>query len=405
MSSDGAAGSGESDLKERLRRSGIVAAFAVTQLFGWASTYSTHAILARPIADDLSITLTEAVTGSSAFLISMALASQLAGRLYRTIGAARLMAAGSLFMVFALSMVAVSNSLVTYFAAWLLVGFGGAAILTTSAHTVLVTVLGRSARSWIAGLMLISGLSSSLGYPMTAALESWIGWRDTYLFYALLHGVLCLPLHLLVCRLVGRERQPDSGDAAAADSTSRRDRILFLNLAIAISMLGVVTWGFTIVVVELFVSLRIPQEEAVALAASIGLFQIAARLMEFLFAGGRSPIRTGLEAAVLMAVGFLVLAVADGWIAGAVFVVFYGLSSGVLNVVRSTLPLELFDPSAYGMMMSRLSLPMLLSFAAAPILFGGILERFGPDPALALACVLAVLAFVFLWNLKRLAHR
>ena len=108
---------------------------------------------------------------------------------------------------------------------------------------------------------------------------------------------------------------------------------------------------------------------------------------------------------VFILFGFLVLAVADGWIAGAVFVVFYGLSSGVLNVVRSTLPLELFDPSAYGMMMSRLSLPMLLSFAAAPILFGGILERFGPDPALALACVLAVLAFFFLWNLKRLAHR
>ena len=311
MSSDGAAGSGESDLKERLRRSGIVAVFAVTQLFGWASTYSTHAILARPIADDLSITLTEAVTGSSAFLISMAFASQLAGRLYRTVGAARLMAAGSLFMAFALSMVAVSNSLVTYFAAWLLVGIAGAAILTTSAHTVLVTVLGRSARPWIAGLMLISGLSSSLGYPMSAALESWVGWRDTYLLYALLHGVLCLPLHLLVCRLVGREKRPDSGDAAAVESTSRRDRILFLNLAIAISLLGVVTWGFTIVVVELFVSLRIPHEEAVALAASIGIFQITARLMEFLFAGGRSPIRTGLEAAVLMALGFLFFSLTD----------------------------------------------------------------------------------------------
>ncbi|UUX49710.1 MFS transporter [Nisaea acidiphila] len=388
------------------RRIVLVSTLSVTQIVGWATTYNAPALLGRPISEAFGGTLTEAMAGASIFLVAMALASLGAPRLYETAGAARLMAAGSLVMAGALALTATSSSMPVYWASWVLIGIAGAAVLTTSAHTVLVAALGKSARSWIAAVMLISGLAASVGYPATAVLEHLFGWRGTFLVFAGLHVFICFPLLLLVCRIAG----PAAGGAAktaeaTAASSARRDRILFVNLAVAVSLIGFVTWGFAIVIVELFRATGIGTAEAVALASSVGIFQVAARALEFTFARNRSSVRTALDASALMSAGFLMLALWDGWAAGAVFVLLYGLSSGVMSVARSTMPLELFDPAAYGRMMARLATPMLLAFAAAPVLFGGLLEHGGPRPAFLLALVLTMMSFVSLWNLRRLASR
>ena len=53
--------------------------------------------------------------------------------------------------------------------------------------------------------------------------------------------------------------------------------------------------------------------------------------------------------------------------AALIFAVFYGLSNGVMTIVRGTVPAEFFGRAAYGSLLGRLAAPSLVARAAAPV--------------------------------------
>lgn len=386
---------------EKISRLALVIALSVTQVIGWATTYSAPAVLGRAIAADLNISLIEALAGSSVFLVAMGLASRLIGPLYARVGAGRLMAVGSVLTALTLAAISQVEDVTLYCGLWVVAGGCGALVLTTSAHTALVDCFGSGARSRIAAVMLVSGLAASVGYPTSAFLLEQIGWRGTFMVFAAAHFGVCLPLHFLVVRICGgsltNRAAVATNETAGQNKRGRKSehQIYFL-LAAAVSMIGFVTWGFAVAIVELFVSIGLPFNDAVALAASIGLFQVGARALETVFARHISAIRMATVAAAVMSAAFLLPVAFEGIVAGATFVALYGLASGVMSVARSTMPLELFDAKDYGAMMSRLALPMNLAFAAAPVLFGWLLERSGAAFVLTVAAALAGAALICL---------
>ena len=62
-------------------------------------------------------------------------------------------------------------------AAWLLLGIGMGAGLYDAAFATLARLYGSEARSAITGITLIAGFASTVGWPLTAALEHSLGWR------------------------------------------------------------------------------------------------------------------------------------------------------------------------------------------------------------------------------------
>ena len=60
---------------------------------------------------------------------------------------------------------------ILYFAGWVILGMGGSATLSTGAYIMLNEVAGRSAKNAIGGLMLVTGLSSSIFWPTTSFLS------------------------------------------------------------------------------------------------------------------------------------------------------------------------------------------------------------------------------------------
>ncbi len=381
-------------------------ALAATQLIGWATTFNAPAILGPAIARDYGIPVWVAFSGASVFLIAMALASLWMGRLYARVGAARIMALGSLGCSASLAVLAVTASAPVYLAVWFLIGVAGAAILSTSAYTLLVEISGSRAKRSISAIMLISGLAASIGFPVTAFLLGAFGWRGTVWIFAALHLLVAAPLHGLLGRLY-----PFRGAAIKTVTKTRAegDRktlnlSVFIWLAVSVSLIGLVTWGFAIVIVELLQARQLTYEQAVFYGAMIGVFQVAARVFEFMFASWVKASRSALFAAGLMSAACLIAVGFSGPVAMAVFVAFYGFASGVMSVARATMPLELFDAAAYGTIMSKLSLPMYIAFAAAPALFGFMLTRTGaPSVALA-AALLSLLAAVCLWRLTLAAR-
>ena len=70
------------------------------------------------------------------------------------------------------------------------------------------------------------------------------------------------------------------------------------------------------------------------------------------------------------------------------FALLFGLGSGLVSVVRGTLPLALFGSRRYGALPGRITAMRLVLTAGAPFTFAPLLERLGPMPALW--CMVAV---------------
>ena len=93
-----------------------------------------------------------------------------------------------------------------------------------------------------------------------------------------------------------------------------------------------------------------------------------------------------------------------GFATYALAVVLYGAGNGIGTVARGTLPLALFGPTRYPVLMGRLALPILVSMALSPLLGAIALQRGGADLALAFLAGVAtanVLLVGILWFASR----
>jgi hypothetical protein len=105
---------------------------------------------------------------------------------------------------------------------------------------------------------------------------------------------------------------------------------------------------------------------------------------------------TGLFSAVLLPLSLLPLLAGGqaGW--ASLFTLAFGVSSGLMTVVRAALPLELAGAAGYGTLTGRLALPGNVMIAAAPPLFAAILAAGGPLAAAGLAGALGLVALAAL---------
>lgn len=398
--------SGEIDKAFPMR---LAATLSVTQVIGWATTFNAPAILGRSMAFDIGMSVPVAFMASTIFLVVVALFSPLLAPAFPRVGAQRILILGSVLVGGALAFASQAASTLTYFLAWGSLGIGGAMVLSTAAHALLSEVLGNDAKRWIAGVMLASGLSASIGFPVTEALHQAFGWRDTLLVFAGVHLLVCLPLHILVVpNSWWRQRADLNRPPATSQSSSMiapftaKQRAVFLYLCAAVSLIGFVTWGLSVSIIELLKSFGLPPIEALLIASLIGVIQVGARALEFFFAAKASAVTTATLATAAMPVAFLILLIGGSMPYSAyVFVLIYGLASGIMSVARATMPLELFDTRSYGFRMAQLALPMNLAFAISVPTFMFVIELGGVTYAAILGASCAVSAFGAMCLLRR----
>ncbi len=118
----------------------------------------------------------------------------------------------------------------------------------------------------------------------------------------------------------------------------------------------------------------------------LGIVQVGARGIDFLGGGRWDGLISGVFAGVLVVTALLLLAAGSGT-AGAVmvFILIYGLGSGILAVVHATLPLAFYDKSAYARAAKGIALPLNLVTAVAPPFLATVLTTFGCEAVLLLA--------------------
>jgi hypothetical protein len=145
------------------------------------------------------------------------------------------------------------------------------------------------------------------------------------------------------------------------------------------------------------------QSVAVGLGSMVGPSQVGARLIETLAGARYHPVWTMVASALLVAIGTLLL-MADLSVV-VLAIVLYGAGNGIGSIARGTVPLALFGPERYPVLMGRLALPLLVAMSVSPFIGGFLFQRGGAESTLALLLTMASLNAVLVAWLTVMALR
>jgi hypothetical protein len=232
-------------------------------------------------------------------------------------------------------------------------------------------------------------------------LEAQIGWRGACLGWAGLHLFLALPLncllpsgHIAVSAPAAAVKTGQDGDRAEA----RKSRWVMVLLALVFAITWFNSTAMAAHLPRLLEAAGATTAVAVAAGALIGPAQVAARLAEFTLMRQLHPLISARLATLTHPLGAGVL-LALGAPGAYAFAFLHGAGNGVLTIAKGTLPLALFGPVGYGLTQGLIGGPGRALQAAAPLLFGLALDRWGVQ-AIWLTSGLALVAFLMLLAIR-----
>ncbi|MBR0645466.1 MFS transporter [Plastoroseomonas hellenica] len=363
----------------------VIAALGTTQTLSWASSYYLPAILARPMAEALGVSTTFVFGAFSAALLLTAFLGPAVGRVIDARGGRDVLVASNLVFAAGLALLGLAQGTETLVAAWMLLGLGMALGLYDSAFATLAGLYGKEARGPITGITLIAGFASTIGWPVTAAIDAGFGWREACFVWAALHLVLGLPVNRL---LVPAAPPPATG--AAADTGDAAPRRALVLLAFVFAVAGFTASAMGAHLPGLLHAAGASPAAAVAAAALVGFAQVGARVIEFSVLRRLHPLLTARIAVLTHPVGAAALLLFGGT-AASVFTLLHGAGNGMLTIARGTLPLALFGAAGYGRRQGLVTAPARVVQAIAPLAFGLLVDAAGPW-ALLLTSALGILA-------------
>ena len=358
-------------------RTRVVATLGTAQTLAWASSYYLPAMLARPMAAELGVSQPTVFAAFSAALVVSAITGPHSGQRIDRWGGRPVLMATSVLFALGLVLMAVAGGPVGLFAAWAVMGLAMGSGLYEAAFASLVRLYGHEARGAITGITLIAGFASTVGWPLTAALEHAWGWRGACWAWAGLHLFLGLPLNAWLPRAEQPVAAPPDSPQAAKETPSTEPP---LTTAVLLAWVFAVTWFVSTAMAAhlpgLLAAMGAAPGTVVAIGALVGPAQVAGRLLEFGFLRKLHPLYSARVAALMHPLGAALLVLMGAPVA-AVFALLHGAGNGILTIAKGTLPLALFGPSGYGHRQGLLMLPARLAQALAPWLFGVLLASFG----------------------------
>jgi predicted MFS family arabinose efflux permease len=374
-----------------VRRAVVVGALGTAQTLAWGSSYYLPAILADPIADGLSLSRTVVFGVFSGSLLVSAFLGPAIGRVIDTHGGRGVLALSNLVLAAGLVLLALTQGVASLVAAWTVLGVGMAMGLYDPAFATLAGLYGQAARGPITGITLIAGFASTVGWPLSALLDVHFGWRGACLVWAALHLLIGLPLN----RLLIPRAPPPIRAAEVQETAGPAPRGAMPLLAFVFAATWFVTGAMAAHLPRLLEITGVSATAAIAAASLVGPAQVGARLVEFGALSRVHPVISARLAASLHPIGAIVL-IAIGPSAIMAFAVLHGAGNGLLTIAKGTLPLAIFGPVGYGLRSGVLGAPARAAQAAAPLIFGLLLDRMGLgvlaiSGGLSLAALLALL--------------
>ena len=384
----------------------MILALGVTQILGYGTLYYSFAVLAPGIAMDLGMGLPLVFGLFSAALMLGGLGAPFAGRMIDRHGARAVLILGSVASAAALAVLSRAQGAAGLATGLLAIELAALMATYDAAFAALTQVVGRSAaRRAITTMTLLGGFASTVFWPLTGLLADTEGWRMTLLIFAGLHLVLGLPLHLSLPRpdLVSLPETTGDGSAPLAHPPlpPEAQRAAMRRVTAAFALSGFVYSAATACWVILFERLGHDAGAAVLAGTLMGPAQVAVRVLDMGFGQRLHPVTTTLVSGGLLMLALSVLGLLPGVMAaGMVFALTFGLSQGLVSIVRGTVPLTLFGPAGFGARLGHLARARMIAAALAPAAVTAALTALPAGVTVAALIAMTLLSLVLLWPLR-----
>jgi MFS family permease len=370
-----------------------------TQIIGYGTLYYSYSVLAPEIGREFGWPPEWTFFALTLALLAGGLLAHAAGQLVDRYGAVRTMTLGSIAAAAMLVAAGLAPNGYAFTAALVGMEIASTAVLYATAFAAIVELGGRNAQRSITHLTLIAGFASTLFWPLTALLLTWMDWRAVYLVFAAMNLLICAPLHLSLGRVGAlRPAVPDGHDdpqvtATGTISGSRRKLVLALMMA-GFALEGLVLSAVLMQIIPVLLALELGAG-AFLVTTAFGPAQVLGRLVNMLFGRNLSSTRLAIIAAAFLPLGACALAVTAPSLPGAVlFGLLFGLGSGLTSIVTGTLPLQLLGRERYGSRLGWLSSSRQVASAIAPFLMALTIGGLGTLGALWIVVAAGLLAVV-----------
>jgi hypothetical protein len=380
-----------------------VPVLGVTEVLSWGALFYPPVLMMPLIAADRGWSLAFAMGGFSFGLLVAGLSAPKVGAAVDRYGGHWIMAIGSLVGAFGLIVLVAFAHPAIYFVAWTVLGVAMAGTLYDPAFASLGRIFGVAARKPITALTFIGGLASTASWPATYFLIEHTGWRGTYLVYAVLLAVVAAPLHAFA--LPRTRADPNlslTQSAATPAALLPPSGLAFALVAAGFAAYAFVPSGLSAHLLAMLGRFGIDPATVVIIGSLFGPSQVAARFLEFAFAGNVHPLAVSRFALVLLVSAFA-LAGLFGFSApvAVAFAVMFGAANGLMTIARGAVPLALFGAAGYGRMIGRIGGSFMLMQSIAPLVLAFVAERASDAAALALAAAFTGVSLVCMAMIRR----
>ena len=378
---------------------------SLAQLITWGSVFYTFALLMEPVERELGLTRAESSLGFSLALLAEGLLAYPVGRLIDRGHERAVMTVGSLAVAAGRLLHSQIQSATGFYAAWMLLGCALAASLYNPVFAVVTRRYPLDYRRAIITLTFLGGLASTVFIPLSAWLIATLGWRHALWVLAALQLLVCLPIHAISLRHAPKSVLVAAGATASPRAHLRSPPFLLIGLFVVLMM--AVTAALPAHMISLLRENGLAEAWVIAIPASIGVVQVAGRLLLYFFEHHFDLHLANRLIPCLIPLGLTALLAGAGHPQAALlFVLLYGLGNGMLTIVKGTAIAQYVSREHVASLNGALGVPTALARALSPWLLGILWSpeagyRHGLWLLLAVSCV-AVLALLLA---QRVAQR
>ena len=190
---------------------------SLAQLISWGSVFYAFTLIMGPLEHDLGLTRAQSSLAFSLALLAEGLMAYPVGRWIDRGHERAVMTAGSVLAGLCLLAHGWVTHVVGLYAVWVGLGLAMAAMLYAPVFAVVTRRFPHDFRRAIITMTFLGGLASTVFIPLTAWLIAQFGWRHAMMALAMLHLLVCAPLHAIVLR--GAPRPAPIQPKAAAEKT------------------------------------------------------------------------------------------------------------------------------------------------------------------------------------------
>ena len=340
-------------------------------IVSWGQLFYSMAVLWPAVSSELELGRTAIFSIVSLTLLVNGLASPVAGRAIDLYSGRTMMCVGSVIAALSFLILAYATHFWVYVVGWLIGGLAMSLTMYDPAFATLSQHAGNQYRRTMTAVTLFGGFASTVFWPLTAWIQSMVGWRGVFLSFVAMQLLICLPLHFwLIPRRAKHESDASLKPSVTAPVASPAQATAYWWLVAAFCLHSYVMSVLAVHFLSMLQERGLSLAQAVSVGMVIGPMQVAGRVVDIALADKMTPRLVGTCALSLITLAMLLLVVPEInlWMAFLIAGL-WGSGNGLITIAKGISVAEIFGRNDYGAWMGRMARWTFCMHAVGPASF------------------------------------